>query len=711
MALEISSLVPVKNLDTIVAETEKAAKDLTKEKENEQLLQGLAAYIRERWNLAVNAKASTIDPRLLLCKRAVRCEYDAKKRQAIASLYGKEFDPPYPPLIATKRRDMIAWMRDFLLRADVDLFDITPTPMPELPESMNDQILEDAEKKAFDTLAIAATQSQRPMVKDSVQKYAQALLPDIKDQAQTEVTLKAKEAVMRMKKKIDDQFKEGDFDDALKALIDDIAQYPNAFIEGPIQQKVPVQKMVHNADTGKWEMQISEEIISKYERFSPHDAFPQSDARSIDDGYFFRKIAFTPSNLSDMLDVDGYDSEAITKCLELYRSGGLREWTAAEAARAHLEDRDTVAASATDKIDAIKYWGSVPGEKLLEWAGAKGDTLFGMTLNPVKEYQCVVWMVGTFVIKAMLNDDPLGKKNVFKAAFDDDPDNFWSPTSLPETLWDIQTSVNSIARSIVLNVGFASGPQIEYDKDRFPDGVTPQFYPLKQWASTGSQMRSGKPINFWQPEIMTDRLQSVYEFHRSLADEYSGIPRYMQGESKGSNATASGLSMQISQSSRGLKSVLTNIDFGVIEPAVQAQYQFNLRYEDDIDMVGDCKIVAKGAASIIAKEQLAVRRKEYLGVILASQAAVTIIGQKGLRELLKSGAQSLDLDLDKIFGEDQLLDEMAELMPSQPPTIPGQPGAVPPPGTPEKPMGVNPAGDKASGGDFALVQPQPGTAQ
>jgi hypothetical protein len=712
MPLEPSPLTPFKTADQVVKEAEQKARDLTaKAREGEPVLQNLVAHIRDRWQLAQNAKATRIEPRLLKCKRAVRQEYEAGKLKAIQELYGKEFDPPYPPIIATKRRDLVAWLRDFLLRPDVDIFDIEPTPLPELPGDMNQQIKILAEQQAFKMLFDQAFQNNQIMDKESVMEQAAQIVPLIKDHAMSQILKKAKDAVERMQQKIDDQFQEGDFDVALKEVISDIGMYPNAFIEGPIQQKVLVQKMVYDTKTGKWKSETQSEVISKFERFSPMDAYPQPDAKGIKDGYFFRKIRLTPKSLSDCLGVKGYSDANIREVLKAFRSGGLIEWTNIEAARARLEDRDTVASYDTDKIDCLKFWGTASGRMLTEWAGSseKARELYERDLDPEKEYQIIAWVISNYVIKAMLNPDPLGQKNVFMATFDDDPDNFWSPTSLPESLWDVQTSCNAIARATVLTVGFASGPQIEYDKDRFPDGVSPSFYPLKQWASTGGQMTAGKPINFWQPELLTEPLRLIYEFYRSLADEYSGIPRYMQGEKKGSSPTASGFSMQISQQSRGLKSILMNLDYGIIEPAVRAQYNFNLEYEEDVDMVGDCKITAKGSSSVIAKEQLAIRRREILGEVVGSPILTQIVGMNGIKELFKASVQPVDIDLDRIFKEEELLNEMSKNTPPPQP-LPGQQPPQANQGTPERPMGVNPAGDKASGGDFLLHQTPEGNS-
>jgi hypothetical protein len=91
---------------------------------------------------------------------------------------------------------------------------------------------------------------------------------------------------------------------------------------------------------------------------------------------------------------------------------------------------------------------------------------------------------------------------------------------------------------------------------------------------------------------------AVFEKWSQLADEYSGIPRYLTGDTTGgAGRTASGLSMLISNAGKSIKQVIGNIDIGVFKPMLERLYYYNMRYADDPELKGDVQIVARGAAA------------------------------------------------------------------------------------------------------------------
>ena len=665
--------------------------------EQKAVASSFVSFVRDRWQIAQNAKASTIEPRLTKCKRTIKMEYDPRKLTAIRAVYGADFEPPYRPIVLGKYRDFIAWVEDFLCREDVDIWDIHATPLPDLPGNMNEQIQQESLQQAFAIVAQMAFQQGQPMPVEAVQGYAQKLMPKLKDQAESHIKQIAKQAVERMKTKMDDQFAEGGFDKAKKEAISDFGMYPNCFIQGPIIRKTIVQKNKLNETSGKWEPTIEDDIIETWRRISPWAVYNQPNSNNVDNGYVFILDNCTPQDLSDLIDVPGYDTEAIREVIKLYRSGGLKEWTNVEAIRAHLEDRDSLVISDTDKIDKLEYHGSASGRMLIDWARGedKAVKVFGQDLDEDKEYQVTAWVIGTHAIKIMINEDPMGKKNIFSCSLIEDPDNFWSPASLPEILINsVQNPANAAAVALVYNTGVSAGDMIEYNKDRFPDGVKPAFSPTATFASTGSQMQSGKIINTYSVPFHGDKMVMLDEHYMALADLYSGIPRHTQD---GPKETATAVSIKSTQMSQGLKSALVKWDTSLMEPLVSKLYYYNLQYEQDIDLIGDCKIIGKGAQSVIAKEQLALRRTEYTDKVFSNQFRMQMFAPNGLKELEKANAQSLDLDMDKLFGPDNLMEDMGQMQ--QPQGQMAQPGQ-------EQPQQVNGAGDVQSGADFAVAGKQ-----
>jgi hypothetical protein len=279
-----------------------------------------------------------------------------------------------------------------------------------------------------------------------------------------------------------------------------------------------------------------------------------------------------------------------------------------------------------------------------------------------KEYDVVIWKISKWIIKAMLNPDLLGRKYFFKAGFSANPDSFWDK-GIPELINSIQQIGNSAARAIVQNVAIASGPMVDVNMERLAPGATASIHPWKVFKTNNQNMGEGKAINFYAPPMVVHRLMEVYEFCLKQADEDSGVPRYAHGETQvgGAGDTASGLSMLISQASRGIKSVIKNIDKGVISPSVQMIFDYNMANDPDITTIGDLKAVAKGASALMAKEQQTVRRKEILAET-NNPVDLQILGIRGRAELLRENIKALDMDPDKIIQDIEAIEaQQAEM--------------------------------------------------
>ena len=263
-------------------------------------------------------------------------------------------------------------------------------------------------------------------------------------------------------------------------------------------------------------------------------------------------------------------------------------------------------------------------------------------------------------------------------------------------------------------VSHNSGPQVEVNISRLPPGddIT-QMYPWKIWQTEYHDFQDSSPaVRFFQPGSNAQELLGVLEKFATLADEYSGIPRYMTGEYvSGAGRTSSGLAMLINNAAKSLKHVVANIDADVITPMLERLYQHNLRYNADPDMLGDVRVVAKGAMSLVSREAAAVRRNEFLQVVLNSPVAQEIVGPLGAAELLRENAKLLDVNPDRLVpSREELQQRIAEQQQMQA-IMTGMQAALPAPqkgatsGT--KPAPTLPDGSRVGGRDSNNVSPRP----
>jgi len=210
---------------------------------------------------------------------------------------------------------------------------------------------------------------------------------------------------------------------------------------------------------------------------------------------------------------------------------------------------------------------------------------------------------------------------------------------------------NAAARALANNMGISSGPQVGVNVSRLPSGedIT-QMYPWKIWQFKQSEYGDASPpMSFFQPNSNAQELMAVFKQFMELADEVSGIPRYMTGQHvPGAGRTSSGLSMLMSNAGKSIKQVIGNVDYDVITPMLERQYQRNLRYSDDPDLIGDVQILARGAMSLVVKEAEAVRKNEFLRLVLESPVAQQIVGPAGTAELMRDLASNLNTNVDRL---------------------------------------------------------------
>ena len=250
----------------------------------------------------------------------------------------------------------------------------------------------------------------------------------------------------------------------------------------------------------------------------------------------------------------------------------------------------------------------------------------------------------------MLNTDPLARRPYYATGYERVPGAFWH-NSLYELIEDCQDMCNGAGRALANNLGIASGPQVVVNVDRLPVGedIT-ELFPWKIHQTTSDPMGSTAPaVTFFQPSSNAQELMMVYGEFSALADEYSGIPKYMTGTegTPGAGRTATGLNMMIGNASKTIKQVVANIDMYIIKPSIQRLYEHNMRYETDPDLKGDVNIVAKGSISVGVKESLQQRRNEFLQTT-ANPIDMQIVGLEGRGYMLGQAAKSLGMDVDRV---------------------------------------------------------------
>lgn len=665
-------MVQIKSVKQLQEEERRAAVTAN----SEPAIQNLAAFIKQKWLYARMAKEYTVEQRMLKSVRARRGEYDPDK---MAQLREQGSATIYMFLTSNKCRAASSWLRDVLLTGSDDKpWSLRPNPVPDMEPDILADLMMRAQQKLEEMLA----QGLNPTNEEVKQ-----MLLDFKDEAMRQLHDIAKETADRMEKKMHSQLLEGNWTTAFAQFIDDLVTFPSAILKGPVVRNRPMLKWVKGQQAGDFNLDVQNTLVLEWERVDPFMLYPAPDASEMNDGYLLERHKLSRADLHAMIGVEGYSDGAIRQVLDIYGKGGLRDWIYVDLTKATAEGKSTVAVgqNPSELIDAFQFWGSVQGKLLLDWGMNEEEIP-----DPLAEYPIEAWLIGTWIIKAVINPDPLGRKPYYKASYEEVPGAFWG-NSVADLCRDTQDICNAAARALVNNMSLSSGPQVVYNIDRLPAGenVT-QIFPWKIWQVTSDPINGSQaPVQFFQPDSRANELMMVYEKFANLADEYTGIPRYMTGGNPtgGAGRTASGMSMLMTNAGKSIKQVIANVDENVIKPCIDRLYYYNMRYSDDPDLKGDVRVQARGAASLMEKEAAQQRRNEFLGVALNSPVAQQVMGMEGVAELLRQAAKTLDLNVDMIVPpkhvvQQKELEMQAQQQMAQEAEMAAQAGVSPNGGTP-----------------------------
>lgn len=640
---------------------------------------GLAKYVRDAYTQAKEQRQmSGVDDDLLAALRAVRGEYDAVKKAEIR----KAGTDVYLRISANKVRSVAAALRDVYASNDRP-WGIEPTPEPEMPldnekEKLISQILM---QEAQEAVANGAGASLTPQMLFNRRR-------DLRDLFYQHTQLNARNALRQRENQMDDILTQGGFYQALWDFLLDIPTFPYAVLKGPV---VYYKNQLH------WEGNkpvVKSEPTMTWERCSPFDVYFAPWAQSAQDGYIVHRQRCTRATLQALIGLPSYNTANIMEVLSR-DTDAYKDWyNFTEQERAELEHRDSDqnsahSGNAVDKpFPMLEFHGPVSGRLLVEW---------GMDAKQVpddsKDLDITCWLIDDLVIGVRLNPHPMGNKPFYVDSFERVPGSIYG-LGVPKMIEDIQDAGAATLRALVNNMAIASGPQVAVNEPRLDETETEiKMYPWKIWAFTDdpSGTGAGLPITFFQPQSNAAELLGVLKQFTEMADTYSSMPQYMQGNAEGMSTigrTSSGLSMLMDAANRTLKQSVTSIDKNVVEAVVRDLNLFLAIVRPDLVDDGDINIVAKGATELVQREQLRMRRIQFLQATQNPMDA-QIIGIPGRKAIISEVARDLGLPVDQIVTGAA---SMSPMQPQQQSAAPPNGGAMEGPAAPGPAPGPKDAG-------------------
>ncbi|HMN11759.1 MAG TPA: hypothetical protein PKD55_05480 [Bellilinea sp.] len=610
-------------------------------------LSSLASFIRaefDKFKRHRDDAAAGWSERLLAALRTFNGAYDPMQLQQIREFGGSEV---YARLIAMKCRGASSLLRDVYLSPDRP-WGIDPPDDPDIPP----EIVASVSQLVGIEVQTQSAAGQPPSAA-TIRDRTFQLMEAARQAAKKRAAQQAKVA----EDKIDELLTEGGFYKALAEFLVDLPLFPFACIKGPVVRIVPTVKW----EGGKPIIQQTPRLF--WQRVSPFDLWWTPGVADIEDAAVIERTRVTRGDLNDLLDLPGYNKEALRAVLDEYGAGGINEdWDSTDSERAAQESRENPTFNRSGMISCLEYHGNVQGRMLLE---------FGMSPeqipDPLRDYMVQAWLIGRHIIKVQFSPSPRKRHPYFITSFEKVPG---TPVGngLPDILSDIQDVCNATLRSLVNNLSISSGPQVVVNTERLaPDEDGESMYPWKRWRVTSDPMSNNTqvPVSFFQPVSNAQELLSVYQKFSDLADELSAIPKYLSGNATGgAGRTASGLAMLMGNASKILQTVAANIDRDVFDQLLSSLFDMIMLTDTSGMLTGEESVRVMGVAVAVQRETERARQQEFLQAT-ANPIDAQILGVKGRAAVLRSVAQNIGMDGEQIVPSEDELEQMQQQQSAQ----------------------------------------------
>ena len=482
--------------------------------------------------------------------------------------------------------------------------------------------------------ATEATQGNLDYLGGLAPKYENAPIAEGKARVGEPQISPAQEAALRMEKLIHDQLTNTNAVTMLRNSIFESVLMGTGIIKGPFT----FTKTVH-----KWEKQEQSKIytpyfkdIPKIESVSCWDLYTDPVAVNIEDcDYVIQRHKMNRAQLRALMDMPMFNSDAIETVLT---GGGNYVDKYFESI---IRDDEYLSRSSYERFEVLEYWG-VADSAMMKQIGMSEEEL-----GDLDQVQINAWICGNQVLRAVVNPFTPMRIPFQVFPYEISPYQIWG-IGVPENMEDAQMLMNGHVRMAIDNLTLAGNLIFDVDETSLVPGQNYDIFPGKifrrQSGVTGTAVNG---IKF--PNTAGENIQ-MYDKARQLADEETGIPSIMHGQTgvSGTGRTAAGLSMLLGSAGLSIKTVIKNLDDHLLKPLGESFFQWNMQFNDsNPDIVGDLEIKPKGVSSVMQKEV----RSQRLTTLLQTVANPMLAPFIKIPNLLKELAISQDIDPDSLVND------------------------------------------------------------
>lgn len=660
--------------------------------EQSQSMCSLAQYIMRQFRINVDHRktigpdGTSVEMRLSDALLAQSCRHSTSnleklKRAGVPSRV-------YVPITSTKVRAAKAMLLDLINSGGDPLFSMSSSPDPELPGSIQSEVIARVQgeiQQIFAQLEQSGVQELPPQVFAQLQELIRLASIGQYDVIKNEKDSIARKRAKRMETKVWDMMEEGGFKEAFADYIDYICTYGTCVVVGPIMRNVAVNKCIEKVDDDGETAHVKEykRIVRKiptFEALNPFDCYPSPDAKKVTDGALCVRVKYAANELWRFANGatetlpgqkkralgEGWNEEAVQSLLDRNPNGGVKILDEQRNQNVRTAENNGTDSDDDCTFEGVRCFASIRGSMLIEMGITENRKGAKIKLNSYYYTETIV--IKDIVVYCQIFDDAMGLP-LSKGVFYELPGSWWGEC-IADKLISVQYTMNVCIKSLLQNMGVASGPMywindVSRLNDLSPEGL--KMYPHKIWGFNSSFMgNSGAPMGVLQVPSNASELLAVFEKMKTQADDDSGIPAYTYGQSSGQGAlrTASGLAIFSEAANRGMKMIISTTDRLVIADVARRCADWILLYDDDMDLKGDVVVRPVGLMGKIMRAQQDQQRLSVFQMVTNNQFLTQAIGVKGIFELFRPTINDLNINPDNVIPSDdrmKILEQISQI--------------------------------------------------
>jgi hypothetical protein len=437
----------------------------------------------------------------------------------------------------------------------------------------------------------------------------------------------AVEAASKMTKTVQDQLDECNADRQLRQAIFEMCLLGTGIMKSPVTE---YHEVVDWADPEGPTVQYK--IMPEVKFVSCWSVYPDPDAMTPDDlTYVVERHRLSRAELGKLKNSPNFRPTAIDTVLEKGFNYTPESW--------ETTIRDTsLTGISPERFEALEYWGLID-KSMAERAG----------LDLPKEFDdqafvhVNVWECNGELIRLVVNPFLPRRLPYMFCPCEVQPYSVWG-IGIAMNMEDAQRLANGFLRMAVDNQALSGNSMFEVDESMMSPGQDYSTAPGKFFFRNGGQ--PGTAIHALDIPNNSDKAIALYEKAIELGDSSSGIPSFQHGNMQGNASigrTSSGLSMLMSASASGIRSMVKNIDDYLLRPMGESLFYFNMQFNADETIKGDLFVKALGTESLMKNEI----KSQRLSTLLQLVQNPTLLPFIDVQYVLRETVKSMELDPDK----------------------------------------------------------------